>query len=42
MSPLGEDDGVLLLPLQAPALWGLARLRGDVVLQREGGRRAKV
>lgn len=35
MSPLGEDDGILLLPLQAATLGNLAGLRGDIVLQRQ-------
>lgn len=35
VSPLGEDDGVLLLPLQTATLGDLAGLRGDVVLRRQ-------
>lgn len=35
MSPLGEDDGILLLPLQTATLGNLSRLRGDIVLQRQ-------
>lgn len=34
VSPLGEDDGVLLLPLQTATLGNLTGLRGDVVLRR--------
>lgn len=37
VSPLGEDDGLLLLPLQTATLGNFAGLRGDVVLQRKGG-----
>lgn len=35
MSPLGEDDGILLLPLQTPTLGDLSGLWGDVVLSRQ-------
>lgn len=37
--PLGEDDGVLLLPLQAATLGSLSGLRGDVVLRRQTNRK---
>lgn len=39
VSPLGEDDGVLLLPLQAATLGSLSGLRGDVVLRRQTHRK---
>jgi len=35
VSPLGEDDGVLLLPLQTATLGPLVGLRGGVVLETE-------
>ena len=37
MSPLGEDNGILLLPLQTATLGNLAGLRGDVVLRGKRG-----